>query len=281
MQCLHPVLIRYTPVDRDTGEMGSTRPLYVPCRKCIACKSNRRSEWSFRLLHESLNSEFSNYFITLTYSPGNLPCKEFAEGYQPCFRKRDYQLFFKRLRKHYEGRCKLRFFLSTEYGERTLRPHAHAVIFNVPDDLFTFRKVLESTWKLGRIQADCLNMQRMGYVSKYIMKQHFLDDLSSKDPRSPFMMCSQGIGRCYAEIYGDSHRGPNGLLPFSFGFDSIRFALPRYLKNKIFSEEERQELSLQSERWRQANPLKVHSSFLIDNQLERHFEAVIKFRSKL
>lgn len=281
MQCLHPISIRVTPTDKDTGVIGLTESILVPCRKCIACKSNRRSEWSFRLLYESLDSEYNNYFITLTYSDDHLPIKEFENGYQPCFNKVDIQKFIKRLRRHYDNKCQIRFFLSGELGSNTLRPHYHACIFNIPDDCKTFRQVLEKTWKLGRVQADFLNSQRMGYVSKYIMKQSFLDDLSRFDARSPFMLCSQGIGRCYAELYSLSHHGFDGLRPFAFVYDNVKTSIPRYLKNKIFTEEDKFILSEKNKLYRSFHPLIVYSDFSVDEKLEKSINSIIKLRSKL
>lgn len=280
MQCLHPISIRVTPSDKETGEIRETSNILVPCRKCIACKSNRRSEWSFRLLYEALDSSFNNYFITLTYSDNRLPIHQFHEGYMPCFDKRHIQLFIKRLRKHYTG-FTVRFFLSSEYGTKTFRPHYHACIFNIPDDVITFRKVVEDTWKLGRVQADFLNTQRMGYVSKYIMKQSWLEDFSRSDYRTPFMLCSQGIGRAYADNYALSHHGFDSLRPFALTFENRKVCLPRYLKNKIFTDSERFSLSEINKEYRESHPLVFYNDFCIDERLEKQFNSIQKLRSKL
>lgn len=280
MQCLHPVSIPVTPVNKETGEMDSTRYILVPCRKCIACKSNRRSEWSFRLLYESLDSDFNNYFITLTYEDANLPIKEFHEGYMPCFNKKHVQDFMKRLRRHYEPN-KIRFYLSSELGTHTLRPHYHAVLFNVPENLSEFRKTLEKKWHLGRVQADFLNSQRMGYVSKYIMKQSFLEDLPRSDERTPFMLCSKGIGRCYVNIYANSHHGFDSPIPFAFTYDKRKQVLPKYLKDKIFSENEKAILSEQAAVYRSYHPLSLNTDYYLDDKLEKQVNQVLSFRAKL
>lgn len=68
---------------------------------------------------EYMQNPFS-YFITLTYSDEHLP-----EGGN--LEPRDLQLYWKRLRKN-TGKS-LRYFAVGEYGDRTRRPHYHAVVF--------------------------------------------------------------------------------------------------------------------------------------------------------
>lgn len=68
-----------------------------------------------RCVHEA-SCHAQNSFLTLTYRD---PAPERLE-------KEDLQRFFKRLRK---AVGKLRYFACGEYGERTKRPHFHALIF--------------------------------------------------------------------------------------------------------------------------------------------------------
>ena len=92
----------------------------VPCGKCPACLANQRSEWIFRLQQEYLVSSFS-IFVTLTYDDEHVPL-DFSVN------KRDVQLFHKRLRKHFPS-ADLRYYLVSEYGDHTFRPHYHGLYF--------------------------------------------------------------------------------------------------------------------------------------------------------
>ena len=53
-------------------------------------------------------------------------------------KKSDFQKFIKRLRKDYD----IKYFACGEYGDKTLRPHFHAILFgvNFSDDKIIFSK---------------------------------------------------------------------------------------------------------------------------------------------
>ena len=136
MQCLQPITLK------NPAKIKTNPSLTVPCGKCAACLSRRRDDWSFRL-NEELKQSTSANFVTLTYEDEKCPYKS--------FRKEDIQLFIKRLRKSLEF-TKIKYFISSEYGFRTHRPHYHMIIFNIPLDL-DVKKVLVDKWQIGR--ASC------------------------------------------------------------------------------------------------------------------------------
>jgi hypothetical protein len=119
MQCQSPFLVKNKNLDVNNENLMTP----VPCGKCIPCLKRRSSHWSFRILQESKTAK-SSCFITLTYdqvplSPNGLPT----------LLKRDYQTFFKRLRKlapHKKGKKRLKYFACGEYGTKTARPHYHS-----------------------------------------------------------------------------------------------------------------------------------------------------------
>lgn len=127
-----------------------------------------------RCVHEaSLHAD--NSFITLTYDDEHLPTNYSVDI-------REWQKFMKRLRKSLGSR-KIRFFASGEYGESTLRPHYHALIFNYsfPDKkLHAVRRerryyksdLLNKLWPSGQLNevAD-LTYQSAAYVARYVMKK--------------------------------------------------------------------------------------------------------------
>lgn len=155
----------------------------LPCGKCTECRIKKVKEWSARCLAEKKTSE-NVHFVTLTYSDENLKFREVDGVYFPILCKEDVQKFFKRLRKHFFGNSggNIRYFLSGEYGENTLRPHYHAIIYNLPlDDLRLYKVVgktiyyisdlLSSIWGLGHVVVGKVNDKTVSYTCSYTLKK--------------------------------------------------------------------------------------------------------------
>jgi len=90
----------------------------LPCGGCFGCRLSRASSWVARLYGESLSHEASS-FLTLTYDDEHLP--PFGG-----LRYEDLQETFRRMRR---TGLQFRFFAVGEYGDRTLRPHYHVLMF--------------------------------------------------------------------------------------------------------------------------------------------------------
>lgn len=146
------------------------RPLEIPCGRCIGCVQDRANAWALRCEHEAKLHRY-NWFITLTYDEAHLP----PGG---SLRKRDLQLFWKRLRKEGSG---VRYFACGEYGENFERPHYHVLAFNLEladmtrrtraDGQMLFEsKRLTSLWGNGSVQVDLFTPARAQYVTNYILK---------------------------------------------------------------------------------------------------------------
>nr|CAI9752411.1 replication initiation protein [Microvirus sp.] len=148
-------------------------------------------------------------FVTLTYNDAHLPRNSSGT---PTLDKRDYQLFFKRLRKQCSGK-KIRYVLSGEYGSRTYRPHYHAIIFGLslrdfPDirqqstnelgHPFFTSPTLERIWSNGYILMSGVTFHTCNYVARYTLKKQFGRKDEYEDGRKPeFMVTSRrpGIGK--------------------------------------------------------------------------------------
>lgn len=137
-----------------------------PCGKCGGCLSSRSSSWSIRLAHE-LKQHDESSFITLTYKVdvGSVS-------------KRDAQLFMKRLRLALAPR-KIRFYLVSEYGDKSKRPHYHAIIFGhdfardpgarqVRKGLYS-SPLLEKAWGKGHVSSGTVTDASIRYVTNYIL----------------------------------------------------------------------------------------------------------------
>lgn len=195
------------------------QPVKVPCGQCIGCKLERSRQWATRCVHEaSLYKQ--NCFITLTYSPENLP----ADG---SLNVRDYQLFMKRLRKKYKKQ--IRFFHCGEYGDKTRRPHYHAILFNHDfsdkklyktqneNNLYT-SKTLDELWTLGIATIGDVTFESAAYVARYCTKkvtgkkalEHYTDIdystgeiLNERRPEYTTMSRRPGIGKGWSEKFMD------------------------------------------------------------------------------
>lgn len=203
---------------------------FIPCGKCLACRIDKRNEWTWRLMAEIRNVD--SVFLTLTIDDDNL------QG--PSLKKRSVQLFLKRLRKALNGR-KIKYFFVGEYGEIGMRPHYHAIITNIstgkPMSYDTGdTDIIRSCWPFGFIKVVPASKGSIRYVLKYMDKMQDDDQFASLYPGllPPFRLMSKGLGRFYIESNFDDLREGNGY----FYFDGAYRPLPRYYKEKVFSKEE-------------------------------------------
>lgn len=146
----------------------------VPCGRCTGCKIARSREMAARCYHEAQMYDV-NSFVTLTYDDTFLPSNYSVD-------KTELQLFMKRLRKSIEP-ARVRFFGVGEYGEQTLRPHYHALLFNYqPHDLKYLKQTksgqklytsdsLSKVWPYGLVSIGNVTYQSAGYVARYAMKK--------------------------------------------------------------------------------------------------------------
>ena len=199
--------------------------LQVPCGKCVGCRLKYSKDWALRCHHEAQLHE-ENSYLTLTYAPHREP----KDG---SVKKRELQLFFKKLRKWCEsnregwlddcGRRKyFRYFACGEYGDINGRPHYHALIFGVDfrdkkfykmnkngDPLFISEEA-QSIWSdehgdIGYVTLGAVSFKSAAYVARYIMKKQSGEKAEAHyRGRSPeFVLGSRkpGLGRLWIERY--------------------------------------------------------------------------------
>lgn len=160
------------------------RGLYVqPCKKCLHCRVNKKSEWVSRLVLEAMCHPVSS-FITLTYNNDHLPPR--GDLHPP-----DLAGFFKRLRArvHYLGGPRFRFFAVGEYGEREKRAHYHALVFGIG----LTHDLVDSCWGKGFVTVSEGNYGRMAYVSGYVVKK-FKSESRYEGRVKPFIRVSNRPG---------------------------------------------------------------------------------------
>lgn len=189
-------------------------PIKVPCGKCPECRKALKRQWVARTVAEMETSPFS-YFLTLTYDNEHLTdCN-----------KKDIQEFLNRFR--YKN--KTRYLVVGELGDKTNRPHYHAIIFPEKpiDDLERINnsKVLPyyksnkvaSQWQKGNVMITEASPSTIAYTVGYMV---------SKKKKTTFKMQSQGLGYKFFEDLKKTY-----ILSDNRGHEMI-VGLPRYLKKK-------------------------------------------------
>lgn len=154
----------------------------LPCGKCIECRLEYARQWAVRCVHEASMHD-SNSFITLTYSDKDLK--------SPRLIYPDFQKFMKKLRKTQNE--PIGCFVTGEYGEKTKRPHWHAILFNyTPRDGVPSRKTiqgdqtftsesLEKIWGHGRTEYGSVTFRSAGYCARYSAKKLIHPDEFNKE----------------------------------------------------------------------------------------------------
>lgn len=158
-------------------------------------------------------------FVTLTYDNEHLPpnCS---------LRFEHLALFWKRLRKRVPN---IKYFASGEYGETTLRPHYHAIIFGLTE---ANRRDVYESWKMCDINRfvhgkcyEPVTREAIQYVASYIKdaklgiaRQDYLD--AGLEP--PALRVSQNIGFRYFIENREKILKQGGVR-----FDGVLYGVPR------------------------------------------------------
>lgn len=149
MKCEYPY------VSRDKTPFG--------CGQCMTCRINQRRVWTARLcLEDQVNGP--GLFVTLTYDDDHCPGE---------LRKDHVQKYFRSLRKiGYQ----FRYFCVGEYGEKTLRPHYHLLLFRSCNERYHewkigFREDISRVWKSGFTLIGDVSRFSAAYCAGYVTKK--------------------------------------------------------------------------------------------------------------
>lgn len=278
MACYHPipasqegqgVVTLWPPI----GESNIT----LPCGKCIGCRTDRATMWANRATHEA-SSWRHNQFLTLTYDDDHLP-------HQNYLAPRDLQLFIKRMRKYADTdtstidrdrSANIRYLACGEYGEKTGRPHYHALIFNgafkdtlkVGKELYT-SDTLSRLWPYGHNRIGELTPASAAYVAQYSLKKQHRDCYINFDTgeykQAPFLRMSlkPAIGAEWLKRYAADLQ--HGYLVQG----TRKHPIPRYYRDQIKEQfpELREQIQLAIEKQRQIPTDKKTSARLADTEL--------------
>lgn len=237
--CFFPTY-RYIRI-KDPNSFFGTRTVLIQCScgKCVQCLNKRVRDWSFRAFAECLSCGYANVvFLTLTYDDEHLSLHENLKDY-----KEDFQRFMKRLRKYCDKKFnrKIRYICTTEFGELRGRIHRHALIFNLPFD-YQNPEAISRLWRNGFVKLKQANFRRVRYVLKYIM-----NPCVASDKWRYFFLFSRrpGLGSGIinkVKKYVSQSVDKKGMPPTYFPIDGYMYPIPRYYRNKVFSEAQRGQL---------------------------------------
>lgn len=252
------------------GQSDPRVRITVPCGKCVACLSNRRSEWVTRLEQE-LRYSMSAHFVTLTYVDPPLG------GYDiPSLCKKDVQDFMKRLRKR-RGKG-IKYFLTGEYGSQTVRPHYHAIMFNLGVDPL---ELLVDSWQNGLVHVGTVTPASMKYTLKYIVQGNH-DSTLYEYVEKPFTLISKGIGLSYVKKRKSWHKR-DIERNYVVKSDGVKARLPRYFRDKIYTSSDKQKQKMMYEKKRleeQGIDLESREYYKAEVEGKVAFEASVRRRLK-
>lgn len=243
--CLYTKMIlnpKYLPSKKNGGkppQCTDVRTKYIPvaCGHCTECRKKKRREWQIRM-SEEIRTEKA-HFLTLTISDKAFEAFKSTmeidniKEYENMIAGRALRLFLERVRKD-TGKS-LKHWCVTELGEEKGRLHLHGIFFGKNADVLCIKH-----WKYGfTFVGDYVNEKTINYITKYITK-------TDEKHRDFFgkIFTSAGLGCSYIHR-SDSKRNrfrgiyTNERYHFRNGQISL---LPTYLRNKIYSEDEREKL---------------------------------------
>lgn len=211
--CLHPMVITYrerlnSNSDSDIRVYGDKHSVLVQCGKCDECVKRYQNDWMIRNIMQFRETSFAVFF-TLTYNDESIPLavdSQTGEAFKTV-QKSDVQIFLKRFREFRRKRglsTDFKYFITSEYGPTTLRPHYHGLLHGVKlSDFMEFavawRKVYGFTTQSQVTSVDYRSaLNRSRYVAKYCAKGDFENPLISLNKVNPtFHLISKGLGKSY------------------------------------------------------------------------------------
>lgn len=209
--CTSPIVVVYKErlnSNDDIKVYGQQHAVLCTCGKCEECLKQYQNDWMVRNLMQFRETAFAVFF-TLTYREDSVPFSVNSDTGEllrtVC--KRQVQLFLKRFREFRRKRglsTDFKYFITSEYGPTTLRPHYHGLLHGVRlRDFMEFAAVWRKEYgfttqrEVNSIDfRNALNSAR--YTAKYCAKGEFENPLVALCLVEPtFHLISKGLGKCY------------------------------------------------------------------------------------
>lgn len=224
-------LNRFDLEGRRDGEI-----LKLPCGSCLGCQMGRSRDWAVRCALE-LQGHDAACWSTLTYDDANVPAT---------LSKPHLSGAVKRLRAVVSPH-RFKFFGAGEYGERTFRPHYHAIWFGLS---LADHERIQAAWPFGFVRSDPISPAAVAYVAGYCAKKlgWQLEKGERLDPSTgelyqyqpPFIQMSRG-GRSGVGIGGDARKHYRSWRSVAI-YQDKPVPVPRYLHNAFLDQASESEL---------------------------------------
>lgn len=247
-------------LDLHSEHSGRGYYVKIPCGQCIQCRLAYAREWASRIMLEAKGyPENQLAVLTLTYDDAHLP-EQLNIGQESFFYshplvKEHMSQFMKRLRKGVKDKFDMdgvRFFGCGEYGDKSMRPHFHIIIFGCPVfDLIYHSKshagfpnytsaFFQSFWQFGFVTVNKLSYDIASYVARYTLKKTNAKDkefyaLRGLSPEFVNMSRKPGIGSFYFDDNKDSLAETLNVSVLK-GDKPVTLPLPRYFVSKLEEE---------------------------------------------
>lgn len=273
--CLYPKFIlnrKYIPNMKNNykpEQIKDERTKFVPvgCGKCMECKKQKSRGWQVRL-HEEIRTPQKAYFVTFSFSDESFIelDKLIDKDIQGYYRENQIvkiavRRFLERWRKEYKR--SLKHWFVTELGQlNTERIHIHGIIFTTLEIINNknITSLLSDLWKYGNVWiGDYVNEKTINYIVKYI---HKIDKLHKE--YDAIVLCSPGIGSGYLKRIDSKRNIYNGsdTNELYVTRSGIKLNLPKYYRNKIYNDKQREKLwlNLLNKNIRYVNKIKIDVS---------------------
>ena len=185
-------------------------------------------------MNEEIRENTNGKFITLTFNEEALKKLMTEKKDENEIATLAMRRFLERWRKKYKK--SVRHWFVTELGhENTERIHLHGIIWTDES-----KGIIEDLWQYGIIWiGKWVNEQTINYIIKYIYKQ-------DRDHPNYIakVLTSPGIGASYinkANAEKNSYNGTKTKETYTFR-NGTQASLPIYYRNKLYNEEEREQL---------------------------------------
>lgn len=250
--CIRPILLKH-----------GNRLDKVPCGSCPECLKKRQSGYVCRCIEEAKKLG-RVWFITLTYRSDSVPTVAVYNRVYNTLRREDVKKWKREVRRSYLKKNgvpfpKFSFLICGEYGSRTHRPHYHGFLCGL--DL-KHAQILQKYWEDNYGFTDFKSINLLPgqhddiscvarYVAKYCVKPEGLKNPYKDIVEQPRIMTSPGFGLPDDfERFSNYMRDGLSLLPdkitlgqvnkindrCKYTYNGCDYALPLYLKKKIFYE---------------------------------------------
>lgn len=183
---------RHLPYDDSRYQIAAT---YLPRSGCFRVHDSGRvrdfseTEPFYQFLHTFSGKEIHDLLISsngrydFTRKCVTFPSIDECRNEILVLNPYDQNLFFKRLRKLIAEKYneKICYYLVSEYGGRTYRPHWHGILFFNSDELTSsICELVSKSWNYGRTDCSLSRGSAAGYVASYINSFVDLPDFFSR-----------------------------------------------------------------------------------------------------